>query len=400
MTKSKVVLVLNCGSSSIKFAIVDPITTDNVCSGLVQSIGSKNANLVWKQDGSKSQKDLPDINYQEALDVILDLVHKDQNLFSRICAVGHRVVHGGEYFTKSSIINDKVLGSIQDCQSLAPLHNPANILGIQAAQKSFPSLPQVAVFDTAFHQTMPRFAYLYAIPYDLYSQYKIRRYGFHGTSHRFVAQEAARILNKPFTQCSFITAHLGNGCSICAIANGKSVDTSMGLTPLEGLVMGTRSGDVDPSLHAHLVDQLGYDIHKVNDILNKQSGVLGISGLDYDMRIVEAAIEKGDERCILAGEILCYRLAKYIGAYMIPVGKIDALIFTGGIGENSPYVRANTLKWLSILNFHLDVKLNEENGKSTNGLITKENSVKALVVRTNEELMIAQDAFNLTQEKQ
>lgn len=399
MTKSKVVLVLNCGSSSIKFAIVDPITTDNVCSGLVQSIGSKSANLIWKQSGSKTQKDLPEINYQDALSAILNLIREDQALFSRVCAVGHRVVHGGEYFTKSSIIDDKVLAAIKDCQSLAPLHNPANILGIQAAQKSFPSLLQVAVFDTAFHQTMPKYAYLYAIPYDLYSQYKIRRYGFHGTSHCFVAQEAAKILNQPFAQCSFITAHLGNGCSICAIANGKSVDTSMGLTPLEGLVMGTRSGDVDPSLHAHLADQLGYDIHKVNDILNKQSGILGISGLDYDMRNVEAAIEKGDERCMLAGEMLCYRLAKYIGAYMIPIGKIDALIFTGGIGENSPYVRANTLKWLSILNFHLDPNLNDENGKSANGLITKANSVKALVVRTNEELMIAQEAFNLTQEK-
>jgi len=243
---------------------------------------------------------------------------------------------------------------------------------------------------------MPKHAYLYAIPYELYTEHKIRRYGFHGTSHCFVAQEAAKVINKPIEQCAFITAHLGNGCSVCAILNGKSIDTSMGLTPLEGLIMGTRSGDVDPSLHAHLANQLGYDISKINDLLNKESGILGISGLDYDMRNVEAAIEKGDERCILAGEMFCYRLAKYIGAYSIPLGRIDALIFTGGIGENSPYVRATTLKWLSILNFHLDIKHNENNGKLNNGVITKTESSKAIVIRTNEELVIARDAFNLT----
>lgn len=396
---NSLVLVLNCGSSSIKFAVIDPITTDNICSGLVQSIDSKSANLIWKQKDNKIQKDLPHINYHDALGTILKLIGENQDLFAKICAVGHRVVHGGEYFTKSTVINDQVLTAIKDCQGLAPLHNPANILGIQVAQKTFPLLPHIAVFDTAFHQTMPKHAYLYAIPYELYIQHKIRRYGFHGTSHLFVAQEAAKIINKPLEQCAFITAHLGNGSSICAIANGKSVDTSMGLTPLEGLVMGTRSGDVDPSLHAHLARELGYDIHKINDLLNKESGILGISGLDYDMRNVEAAIEKGDERCILAGEMFCYRLAKYIGAYMIPLGKIDALIFTGGIGENSPYVRSTTLKWLSVLNFHLNADHNENNGKLNNGVITKDNSVKAIVIRTNEELMIAKDAFELANKK-
>jgi len=394
------ILVLNCGSSSIKFAVINPISTESVYSGLVQSIDSKGANVIWKQtDGIKNQKELPNINYQDALSFILDLISNNHNIFSKICAIGHRVVHGGEYFTVSTVIDEQVLIAIKDCQSLAPLHNPANILGIQVAQKMFPSLPHIAVFDTAFHQTMPKHACLYAIPYDLYTEHKIRRYGFHGTSHHFVAQEAARVINKPLEQCAFITAHLGNGCSICAILNGQSIDTSMGLTPLEGLVMGTRSGDIDPSLHVHLVNQLGYDIHKVNEILNKNSGILGLSGLDYDMRNVETAIENGNERCILAGEIFCYRLAKYIGSYMIPLGRLDALIFTGGIGENSSYVRATTLKWLSILNFYLDVEHNKNNGKLNNGVITKENSVKAMVIRTNEELVIAQDAFKLKDKK-
>lgn len=394
------VLVLNCGSSSIKFAVIDPVTKITVCDGMVQSIGSQSANLIWKYEGNKTQRDLPEIGHHDALNTILGIVQGDSSLFARICAIGHRVVHGAEYFTESTIIDDNVLEAIKDCENLAPLHNPANILGIKVAQKMFPMLPQVAVFDTAFHQAMPNYAFLYAIPYELYAKYKIRVYGFHGTSHRFVAQEATKLLNKPLDQCSLITAHLGNGCSVCAIANGKSVDTSMGLTPLDGLIMGTRSGTVDPGLHTHLTDRFGYDVHKIDSILNKESGMLGVSGLDYDMRKIEAAIEKGDERCILAGEMFCYRLAKYIGSYMIPLGKIDALIFTGGIGENSPYVRANTLKWLSALNFHLDTKLNDENGRSANGLITKSESVKALVIRTNEELMIAKDTFNLTKEKQ
>jgi acetate kinase len=396
---SSLVLVLNCGSSSIKFAVIDPITANNICAGIVQSIGSESANLIWKQNENKTQKNLPEINYQDALTTILNLICQDKALFSKICAIGHRVVHGGEYFTKSTIIDDKVLTAIKDCQSLAPLHNPANILGIQVTQKMFPLLPEIAVFDTAFHQTMPKHAYLYAIPHELYSQHRIRRYGFHGISHCFVSQEAAKIINQPLEQCALVTAHLGNGSSICAILNGKSIDTSMGLTPLEGLVMGTRSGDIDPSFHAHLVDQLGYDIHKVNDLLNKQSGILGISGLDYDMRNVEAAIDKGDEQCILAGEIFCYRLAKYIGAYAVALGKIDALVFTGGIGENSSYVRATTLKWLSGLNFHLDTSHNENHGKLNNGVITKINSAKAIVIRTNEELVIARDAFELTGKK-
>ncbi|MCK4607920.1 MAG: acetate kinase [Gammaproteobacteria bacterium] len=390
------VLVLNCGSSSIKFAVVDPVSEQNSFNGLVQCIGAKEAGISWKQDGNKQQQALPNVNYPDALNFILDLIKQDKELAERLFAVGHRVVHGGERFTASAVINPQVLDAIRDCQGLAPLHNPANIAGVEAAQKALPKLPQVAVFDTAFHQTMPKHAFLYAVPYDLYTSHQIRRYGFHGTSHRFVAQQAANLLSKPLTECSFITAHLGNGCSVCAIANGKSVDTSMGLTPLEGLVMGTRSGDIDPSLHAHLVDSLGYDIRKVNNMLNKESGLLGISGIDSDMRAIEEATANGNEQAALAAEIFCYRLAKYIGSYAIPLGQIDALIFTGGIGENSDFIRANTIKWLSLLGFQLDAEQNKTHGRQNGAIITTEGSTKALVIPTNEELMIAQDAIALT----
>ena len=383
------ILVLNCGSSSIKFAIVDPITANIPMNGLVECIGKPDARIKWNI-AAKQTKDLPDISYKDALQFILELIREQQDLFNQIIAVGHRVVHGGECFTESVLIDDEVLNAIKQCQDLAPLHNPANILGIEAAQQAFPDLPQVVVFDTAFHQTMPEHAYLYAIPQELYTKHQIRRYGFHGTSHLFVAQQAAEILAKPITECNFVTAHLGNGCSVCAISKGKSVDTSMGLTPLEGLVMGTRSGDIDPGLMMHLVDRLGYDINQVNDLLNKQSGLLGISDLDSDMRNLEEAAENNNPQAKLAIEIFCYRLAKYIAAYAVTLGGIDALIFTGGIGENSTLIRAKTLSWLTALNFHLDEKLNATNGDD-NGCITTNNSVKALVINTNEELMIARD---------
>ncbi len=384
------ILVLNCGSSSIKFAIVDPITANIPMNGLVECIDKPDARIKWNI-ADKQTKDLPNISYKDALQFILELISEQQNLFNQIIAVGHRVVHGGEFFTESVVINTEVLNAIKQCQGLAPLHNPANIQGIEVAQQAFPDLPQVAVFDTAFHQTMPEHAYLYAIPQELYTKHQIRRYGFHGTSHRFVAQQAAEILDKPIAECDFVTAHLGNGCSVCAISKGKSVDTSMGLTPLEGLVMGTRSGDIDPGLMMHLVDRLGYDINQVNDLLNKQSGLLGISDLDSDMRNLEEAAENNNPQAKLAIEIFCYRLAKYIAAYAVTLGGIDALIFTGGIGENSTLIRSKTLSWLTALNFHLDAELNATNGDD-NGRITKDNAACALVINTNEELMIARDA--------
>ncbi|MBU0745092.1 MAG: acetate kinase [Gammaproteobacteria bacterium] len=390
------VLILNCGSSSIKFAVIDPQSSLVSLSGLVQNIGSHDANIKYKQEKQAETHKLPNIDYHEALVAIIKIIQSFKNITTDIKAIGHRVVHGGEKFTKSAIITEKVLQAIRDCSTLAPLHNPANVLGIESTMREFPGIKQVAVFDTAFHQTMPEYAYIYPIPYDLYQKYGIRRYGFHGTSHRFVCNQAALALEKNINKCAFITAHLGNGCSVAAVLNGKSVDTSMGFTPLEGLVMGTRSGDIDPSLHVHLVDNLGYDIHKVTDILNKQSGLLGISGTDSDMRTIESKAIAGEKRALLALEIFCYRLAKYIASLTVPLGRIDALIFTGGIGENSPIVRERTLTWIKLLGFKIDLKHNDANGKENNGIITKEGSPIAMVVPTNEELLIAQDTLALT----
>jgi len=390
MEKS-LVLVLNCGSSSIKFAVIDPQTGNNFFSGLVQNIGSLEANIKYRKDKETQTRDLPKANYHTALRVIVDLMHSFVDITHNVFAVGHRVVHGGEKFTQSAVITDEVLQAIRNNIKLAPLHNPANVVGIEEAIKDFPGLPQVAVFDTAFHQTMLDYAYIYPIPYEFYKEHRVRRYGFHGTSHRFVCNQAAKLLEKPLNQSAFITAHLGNGCSAAAILNGKSVDTSMGLTPLEGLVMGTRSGDVDPGLHAYLVDNLGYDIYKITEVLNKKSGLLGVSGIASDMREIEKQVMLGNERAILAFEIFCYRLAKYIAALAVPLGRLDALIFTGGIGENSQMVRAKTLGWLKIFNFKLDVAYNEVHGKNSRGVITTKDSTIAIVVPTNEEWLIAQD---------
>ncbi len=391
----QLILVLNCGSSSIKFAALDPMSGVTELSGLVQRIGSADASIKYKLAEQVTTKPLPDINYQRALKLINDTIKASPEIAKKLVAIGHRVVHGGEKFTSSVVIDKHVLQAIRDCVVLAPLHNPANILGIEEATTAFPNLKQVAVFDTAFHQTMPEHAYIYPIPYNLYQQHRVRRYGFHGTSHRFVSKKAAEILKLDINNSALITAHLGNGCSVAAILNGKSVDTSMGLTPLEGLVMGTRSGDVDPSLHLHLVDNLGYDIHKVTNLLNKESGMLGISGIDSDLRTIEDKAAEGNQRAILALDIFCYRLAKYIASFIVALGKLDALIFTGGIGENSRAVRARTIALLGLLGFELAANLNEVNGKDNLGIITTKTSKTAIVVPTNEELMIAQDALVL-----
>lgn len=393
------VLVFNCGSSSIKFAVIEPQTGVNFISGLVQNIGAPEANIKYKSSSGKEAetRDLPKISYQAALQIIVDLISASGDIVNNIFAIGHRVLHGGEKFTKSVVITDEVLQAIRENICLGPLHNPSQIIGIEAGIKDFPNLPQVAVFDTAFHQTMPDYVYIYPIPYEFYKEFQIRRYGFHGTSHRFVCNQAAKFLEKPLNQSAFITAHLGNGCSASAILNGKSIDTSMGLTPLEGLMMGTRSGDVDPSLHAYLADNLGYDVHQVTEVLNKKSGLLGVSGIASDMREIEKQAIAGNARAVLALEIFCYRLAKYIAALAVPLGRIDALVFTGGIGENSQMVRAKTLAWLKIFNFKLDVARNEIHGKKSNGIITAEGSPIAIVVPTNEEWLIAEDTAALTQ---
>ena len=395
--EKSLVLVLNCGSSSIKFAIIEPKSGAIRFGGLVQNIGSEAANIKYYYSNQEAvSKDLPNASHKTALDFIIDLIKTTDGLMSSIFAVGHRFVHGGERFAQSVLITPQILQELHDNSYLAPLHSPANLAGIEATLKALSDLPQVSVFDTAFHQSMPDYAYVYPIPYELYQKHLVRRYGFHGTSHRFVCKKAAEILQLELNNSAFITAHLGNGCSAAAILNGKSIDTSMGLTPLAGLVMGTRSGDVDPSLHGYLAQNLGYDLDAITNMLNKESGLLGISGTASDMRHIEENMAAGDKRAILAFEIFCYNLAKYIAAYAVPLGRIDALIFTGGIGENSKRVRAKTLQWLKIFNFKIDLINNDDNGKNTNGIITTKDSTIAMVVPTNEEWLIAQDTASLT----
>jgi acetate kinase len=396
MEKS-LVLVLNCGSSSIKFAIIEPKTGKSYFVGLVQNIGANEANIKYSYNNQESVTvDLPSVDYYTALDFIVELIQTADGLIDKIFAIGHRVVHGGEKFTHSVVITPEILQVLQDNAYMAPLHNPANIIGMEVIAKSFKELPQAAVFDTAFHQSMPDYAYIYPIPYEFYTNNHVRRYGFHGTSHRFVSNQAAEILQLAINKSAFITAHLGNGCSVAAILNGKSLDTSMGLTPLEGLMMGTRSGDVDPSLHSYLAQNVGLNLEQITNILNKQSGLLGVSGTAADMRQIEANAAAGDKRAILALEIFCYRLAKYIAAMAIPLGRIDALVFTGGMGENSKLVREKTLFWLKIFKFKIDLISNENHGKNTNGIITAKDSVIAMVIPTNEEWLIAQDTASLT----
>ena len=382
------ILVINCGSSSLKFSIIDPSSGAAEIQGLAERLSSADARLKTKFSGGTSHEiPLPNAGHLEVLDEIL---HEMGSL--KIIGVGHRVVHGGEAFKDSVRIDADVVQGIEDCRELAPLHNPANLIGIQAAMQKFSEVPHVAVFDTAFHQTMPPRAYLYAIPYSLYEQYKARRYGFHGTSHHFVAEEAARLLGRPSGELHLITAHLGNGCSACAIREGHSYDTTMGLTPLEGLVMGTRSGDVDPNLHDFLARRLDNDLAGVTNILNRESGLLGLSGLSNDMRTLVQAVSEGNARAGLAVEVFCYRLAKAILGLCAGLDRIDALVFTGGIGENSSPVRARTLSNLRVLGAKLDEGLNEQHGKSAAGRITSQDSgLLALVVPTNEELVIARE---------
>lgn len=395
---NKLVLVLNCGSSSLKFAIIDASNGDDKISGLAECFGLEDARIKWKVAGEKQDASLGAMSaHKEAIDYIVNTILKQHpELAKQIQAIGHRVVHGGEKFTQSVLIDDSVIQGIEDCASLAPLHNPAHLIGIRAAQQSFPDLPQVAVFDTAFHQTMPEKAYIYALPYQLYRDNGIRRYGMHGTSHLFVSQEAAKVLNKSIDETNIICAHLGNGASVTAIKAGQSVDTSMGLTPLEGLVMGTRCGDLDPSIIFHLVNRLGYSLDEVQKLLNNQSGLLGISELTNDCRGIEEGYEAGHKGATLALEIFCYRLAKYIASYTVPLTRLDAVVFTGGIGENSDVIRKKVLDALAIFHFDVDNERNQAARFGKQGVITTDNSPIAMVIPTNEEWVIAQDAIALT----
>jgi acetate kinase len=388
------ILVLNCGSSSAKFAVIDSTNGHQHVSGLAQRLGQPQATLDWKYGDDKQSKQLPGAGHDDALRAVVDLL-KSVGLADALAGVGHRVVHGADKFSGSMPITADVLDEIRECIPLSPLHNPPNLLGITIAQELFPNLPQIAVFDTAFHQTMPPMAYMYAVPYAWFEEQKVRRYGFHGTSHRFVAQQAIKQLGLPTSDSALVTAHLGNGCSCTSVLNGKSVDTTMGLTPLEGVVMGTRSGSVDPMIVGHVAKALGAPAEKILDILNKQSGLLGLSGLSNDMRALSEAAAGGHERASLAIEVFCYVLAKSLAGLVVPLGRLDALVFTGGIGENSTSVRAKVVEHLRFLGLTIDPKANADHGRNQNGRITRESRPQAMVVPTNEELMIAIDSAEI-----
>ncbi|WP_114193121.1 acetate kinase [Edaphovirga cremea] len=397
---SKLVLVLNCGSSSLKFAIIDAVNGEEHISGLAECFNLPEARIKWKMDGGKQEAALgAGAAHSEALKFIVNsILSQKPELSAELVAIGHRIVHGGEKFTKSAIINDEVLQGIKDSSSFAPLHNPAHLIGIDEALKSFPKLADknVAVFDTAFHQTMPEESYLYALPYSLYKEHGIRRYGAHGTSHFYVTQEAAKMLNIPVEKLNVITCHLGNGGSVTAVRNGKCIDTSMGLTPLEGLVMGTRSGDIDPAIIFHLHDTLGMSIDQINKLLTKESGLLGLTEVTSDCRYVEDnyATKPDAKRAM---DVFCHRLAKYIGAYAaLMEGRLDAVVFTGGIGENAAMVREFAMAKLGLLGLEIDHERNLAARFGKSGFINKEGARPTLVIPTNEELVIAQDAARLT----
>lgn len=387
----KEVIVLNCGSSSVKFAIINAETGEAGLSGIAEALGNEDACLSYKYDGKKEKIALSaNADHTEALNVI-------QNIISGTgvtpIAIGHRVVHGGERFKHAALVDDSVLNAIEDYASMAPLHNMANLKGIVTAQAAYPDLPHVVVFDTSFFQTLPKKAYIYALPMSLYREHGIRRYGFHGTSHKFILDSMAKILNKPVADTSIISAHLGNGCSVSAIEKGEAVDTSLGFIPLEGLVMGTRCGDLDPGLPGTLQKKLGKTADEISDLLNKQSGLLGISELSNDCRTLEEAASEGHEGALLSIEIFCYRLAKYIAGYMVAVPTLDAIVFTGGIGENSSLIRETTMGYFAHFGVVLDEQKNLDARFGNGGEITSPNSTKSVyVVPTNEEWVIAAEA--------
>ncbi len=381
------VLVLNAGSSSIKYQVYQMPELNVIAKGSIDHIGEES-------HGAKSRVE----DHEHAVEIILDaLVGGKSGVIadiSEIGAVGHRVVHGGEEFTGSVLIDDDVISSIEKFADLAPLHNPPNLTGIRAAQSKLPNAAQVACFDTAFHTSIPETAYMYGLPYEMYEQYRVRRYGFHGTSHRYVARRTAQLMGIGKYDLNAVTCHLGNGCSMTAIRKGKSIDTTMGLTPLEGLVMGTRSGDFDPAILFYLSEK-GYDIESLNTLCNKKSGLLGISGISNDMHVLQEEAEKGNARAALAIDIFCYRVKKYIGAYAAVLGGLDALIFTGGIGENSVIVRRKICDGLDVIGVTVDMKKNENTVGTEGDISAASSGVRVWVVPTNEEMAIAKDTYTL-----
>ena len=392
-------LVINCGSSSLKYQLIDMSTEECMVQGLVERIGIEGSVLTQKVEGKDKYVINTEIkNHKDAiklvLEALIDPVHGVIKSMDEISAVGHRVVHGGEKYSDSVLINDEVLQSIKDCIVLAPLHNPPNVIGIEACKELMPNTPMVAVFDTAFHQTMPKHSYICPLPYDLYQKYGIRKYGFHGTSHKYVSNKVAKVMGRDIKDLKIVTCHLGNGCSLAAVKNGKSVDTSMGFTPLAGVMMGTRSGSIDPSVISFLIEQHGYTIEEVDELLNKKSGVLGISGVSSDFRDVLAAGEAGNERAKLALEIFYYKVRTQIAAYAGAMGGIDVIVFTAGIGENSAITRKEILNGLEFLGFTLNEEKNELRGQIQE-ISTEDSRLKVYVVPTNEELMIARDTAKL-----
>lgn len=388
------ILVVNCGSSSLKFQLMNMDDESVLAKGLCERIGIDGSRIVYGAEGKeKITIESPMPTHTNAIKLVLDcLVNKDYGVISslnEISAVGHRVVHGGELFSSSVLLTDEVIKAIEDCVELAPLHNPANLIGINVCAELMPGVPMAAVFDTAFHQTMPEKAFLYGVPYEAYTDYKIRRYGFHGTSHNYVAHRTAELFGKKCEEMKIIVCHLGNGASICAVENGRSVDTSMGFTPLAGLVMGTRSGDIDPAIVEYYADKAKMDIHEVIDVLNKKSGLYGLTGGKSDFRDLAEGYAAGDAGCIRAVDIFCYDVAKVIGEYTAAMNGVDAIVFTAGIGENSVLVRQEVCKYLGYLGVALDDEANQKRGEHM--ISTKDSRTQVWVVPTDEELMIARD---------
>ncbi|MBQ3584120.1 MAG: acetate kinase [Lachnospiraceae bacterium] len=395
------VLVINCGSSSLKFQLIHSEDGNVLAKGLCERIGLEGSRLVYSPAGKEKEtieETMP--NHKKAVELVLAaLTGKTNGVIESLAdvdAVGHRIVHGGEKFAESVLITDEVIQAIEACNDLAPLHNPANLIGIMACRELMPQTPMVAVFDTAFHQTMPAKAYLYGLPYRYYEEYKVRRYGFHGTSHSFVSKKVAEMLNRPYESLKTIVCHLGNGASICAVENGKSIDTSMGLTPLEGLIMGTRCGSIDPAIVEFIAKKENKTIDEVMNVLNKESGVLGLSGIGSDFRDLMAAMEQGNEQAKITLDAYCYQVVKYIGAYTAAMNGVDAIVFTAGLGENNDYISKEICSYLTYLGIEIDDEQNAKRGEDV-VISTNASKVSVLVIPTNEELKIARETLEQVQ---
>lgn len=393
------VLVINCGSSSLKYQVIDSETEQVLAKGLCERIGIDGRLVYTPAGGEKETSNLDMPTHKQAIQYVIDALMNEKTgvikSLDEIGAVGHRLVHGGEKFACSTLITEDVIKAVEECSDLAPLHNPANLIGVRACQELMPNTPMAGVFDTAFHQTMPQEAYMYGVPYEYYEKYKVRKYGFHGTSHSFVSKRLAELLGKPIEDLKIVVCHLGAGASICAVDHGKSIDTSMGLSPLEGLVMGTRSGDIDPSVMEFICKKENMDINGIMEVLNKKSGVQGLSGVSSDFRDLQAGAAEGNERCELAVDVFCYRVVKYIGAYVAAMNGVDAIAFTAGLGENDEIVRRKVVSRLGYLGIKLDNEVNNNGRGKEIAISTPDSKVPVWIVPTNEELAIARETVAL-----